>query len=164
MYEVADAWFAKFGQNSRERQQISVMSFFQHGNGKGGALPMDETTKLIIAYAATLSGIPIIAAKILWLVPGAISSMILVPISRGLDQAAGEVFAGFISLLLACFLFEHLGLKIAFKIPISLIIVNTFWNPETFHIVPFVVGTVTGFVLYPKVLLLLPLMFPLSNS
>jgi hypothetical protein len=125
---------------------------------------MDETTKLIIAYAATLSGIPILAAKILWLVPGAISSTILVPISRRLDQIAGELFAGFISLLLACLLFEHLGLTVAFKVPIILIIVNTFWKPETFQAVPFTVGAVTGFVFYPKVVLLLPTLLPLSSA
>lgn len=125
---------------------------------------MDETTKLIIAYAATLSGIPILAAKILWLVPGAITSKIVEPFSRRFDEVAGEVFAGLLASLLACLLFEQLGLTVGFKIPIILIIINTFWKPETFQAVPFTAGALAGFVLYPKVLLLLPTVVPFFNA
>ncbi len=117
---------------------------------------MDETTKLIIAYATMLTGIPIIAAKMLWFVPGSISNRLLVHIARGLDEISDDAVAGFISLLLACLLFEHLGLKIVLKIPIILIIVNAAWKKETSHAVSFMVGAIAGFALYPRVLPLLP--------
>jgi hypothetical protein len=113
---------------------------------------MDESTKLIIAYATMLTGIPIIAAKMLWFVPGSISGRLLVHISRGLDEISDDAIAGFISLLLACLLFEHLGLEIVYKIPLILIVVNAVWKKEMYHVVAFMVGTVAGFALYPRVL------------
>jgi hypothetical protein len=124
---------------------------------------MDETTKLIIAYATMLTGIPIIAAKMLWFVPGSISNRLLVHISRGLDEISDDAIAGFISLLLACLLFEHLGLKIVYKIPLILIVVNAVWKKETYHVVSFMAGAIAGFVLYPKVLPHLSSAFFLSN-
>lgn len=40
---------------------------------------MDETTRMIIAYAALLMGLPILAAKIVWFVPGAVAGFYLYP-------------------------------------------------------------------------------------
>jgi hypothetical protein len=125
---------------------------------------MEETTKIIIAYAVVLTGIPIIAARILWFVPGALSSKILVNISSRLDEISDEAIAGFISLLLACLLFEHLGLKIVYKIPLILVVVNAVWKKEMYHVMSFMVGAIAGFVLHPKVLPHLSSAFFLSKG
>ena len=90
-------------------------------------------------------------AKVLWFVPGAISSKMLVPISQQLDQMAYELCEGFLALVLACFLFDHLGLQIVMKIPIILILVHLVWKWELYQTVAFMVGAITGFLHYPKV-------------
>jgi hypothetical protein len=120
---------------------------------------MDEATKLIIAYAATLLGIPILAAKVLWYVPGAVSSRVLDPISRQLDEIAYEACEGFLALVLACFLFDHLGLPVVMKIPIILVMVHFVWEKELYQTVAFMLGAITGFLYYPRVFPVLAKLF-----
>ena len=120
---------------------------------------MDEATKLIIAYATTLLGIPILAAKVLWYVPGGLSSRILDPISRQLDEIAYEACEGFLALVLACFLFDHLGLELVMKIPIILVMVHFVWKGQFHQTVAFMLGAITGFLYYPRVLPVLATLF-----
>jgi hypothetical protein len=114
---------------------------------------MDETTRMIIAYAALLLGLPTLAAKIVWFVPGAVAGVILSHVVKGLDTLMGAVIEGFISLLFACLLFEHLQIPVVWKIPMILIIVSFLWNcskAQAFNAFPSMAGIVTGFYLYPK--------------
>lgn len=115
---------------------------------------MDETTRMIIAYAALLLGLPTLAAKIVWFVPGAVAGAILSPIAEGLDTLMGAVAEGFISLLFACLFFEHFQIPVVWKIPMILIIISLLWNcskEQTFNTFPSIAGIVAGFYLYPEV-------------
>ena len=116
---------------------------------------MDEKTRMIIAYATLLFGLPILAAKIAWFIPGSISALILAQIADRLDKFTDAVVEGFISLLFTCLVFEHLNIQIAAGVPIILIIVTSFWNrveERVFNAVPSMIGIMVGFFLYPKVL------------
>ena len=120
---------------------------------------MDETTRGIIAYAAVLFGIPLLAAKVVWFIPSAISAKPLTLIAGRLDEFADGFIEGFLSVLLACLLFERLGLPIAWAVPCVLITARMFWNwanSGSFSVWPSLVGIIAGFFLYPKVLPLLP--------
>jgi hypothetical protein len=121
---------------------------------------MNESTRVIIAYATLLFGIPMLAAKMVWLIPSAISARTLPRIAGRLDRFTDAAIEGFISLLLSCLMFEHLELQIAWAVPVLLIIVNLFWNwanEESFFAWPSMAGIIAGFFLYPKVLPLLPI-------
>ena len=74
---------------------------------------MDESTRTIIAYASLFLGFPMIAAKVIWFVPGAIAALVLPRIAGQLDLFANEIAEGFISFLLTRQLFEHLMLPVA---------------------------------------------------
>jgi hypothetical protein len=113
---------------------------------------MDESTKIIIAYASLLFGFPMIAAKVLWFVPGAIAALVLTRIAGRLDLFANAIAEGFISFLLTRQIFEHLALPIVWEVPTLLIIVTAFWyypKPEGFRALPSVLGIITGILLYP---------------
>ena len=69
---------------------------------------MDESTRTIIAYALLLLGFPMIAAKVIWFVPGAITALVLPRIAGQLDLFADEIAEGFLSFLLTRQIFEHL--------------------------------------------------------
>jgi hypothetical protein len=123
---------------------------------------MDDTTRMIIAYAVLFFGIPPLAAKILWVFPGAISGFILDKIAGGLRQFTDAVIEGFISLVLACLLFEQLQTPVAMAVPAVLIGLHLIWNwavtkEEALNAWPSVAGIVAGFSLYPKIMTLLPL-------
>ena len=123
---------------------------------------MDETTRMIIAYATLLFGIPVAAARIIWVIPGTISSKALAHIADRLDEFTDAAIEGFISLLLACLVFEHLELQIVWKVPLILIVVSSLWswiNEKTLYALASAMGIVTGFLLYPKVLPLLKMYF-----
>jgi hypothetical protein len=123
---------------------------------------MDEATRMIIAYTLLLLGIPILAAKIIWFIPGVLSGKILMQIAYRLDQIADDAVEGFISLILACLVFEQMQLQVVSAVPIILIIVNSIWNwvkEEAFKAYPFMAGIVVGFFNYPKVLPLLQMNF-----
>jgi hypothetical protein len=116
---------------------------------------MDEKASMIIAYSTMLFGLPILAAKITWFVPGSILAVVLAQVSQRLDKFIDAVVEGFISLLFACLVFEHLNIQIASAVPITLIMVNLFWNGINegfFNALPSMVGIIVGFLLYPKVL------------
>jgi hypothetical protein len=115
---------------------------------------MDEATRIIIAYAALLIGLPTLAAKIVWFVPGAVAGVILSHIVKGLDTLMGAVMEGFISLLFACLIFEHFQIPVVWKIPMILIIISFLWNgskEQTLNAFPSVAGIIAGFYFYPKV-------------
>lgn len=116
---------------------------------------MDETTRLMIAYATLLFGIPILAAKIVWFVPGTISAKVLAQIARRLDRFTDAAIEGFLSLLLACLVFEYLNLRVQWAVPVTLIIVNLTWNwinGESLYAWLSTAGIIAGFLLYPAVL------------
>jgi hypothetical protein len=115
---------------------------------------MDETTRMIIAYAALFMGLPVLAAKIVWFVPGAVAAVIFSHIAEGLDTFIDAAIEGFISLMFACLLFEHLNVPVVWKIPMIMIIVSSLWSftkSEVFIVFPSIAGIIAGFFLYPKV-------------
>jgi len=122
---------------------------------------MDDTTRLIAAYALLLLGIPFLAAKILWAFPGAVSGFVLDRISSSIRQAADAVAEGFLSLLTACLIFSHMDIPVAIAVPTLLISLHLIWNwavnKSAVNALPSVTGIVMGFFLYPKVLAFLPL-------
>jgi hypothetical protein len=121
---------------------------------------MDEATRTIIAYAALLMGLPLLAARIVWFVPGVAAALILAPLIEGLDRFLSAVAEGFLALVFACLLFEHLGLEVAWKIPVILIIVHSLWSctqSDTLNAFPSIVGIIAGFVFYPQALLFVSL-------
>jgi hypothetical protein len=109
---------------------------------------------MIIAYTTLLFGIPLIAARILWVVPGSISTKALAQIAGRLDEFTDAVIEGFIALLLAGLVFELLKLPVVWKVPVVLIIVSFLWNwlqGNTSHAWAFTMGIAAGFFLYPRV-------------
>jgi hypothetical protein len=123
---------------------------------------MDDTTRMIMAYAVLFFGIPPLAAKILWVFPSAASGFILDRIAGGLRQFADAVAEGFISLVLACLLFQYLLIPVVIAIPAILIGLHFIWNwtvtkEEPLNAWPSAAGIVAGFFLYPRVLTLLSL-------
>jgi hypothetical protein len=107
---------------------------------------------MIIAYASLLFGFPMIVAKVMWFVPGAITALVLTRIAGRLDLFANAIVEGFISFLLTCQLFEHLELPVVWKVPLILIMVTSLWNyskPEGFKGFPSVLGIIAGIFLYP---------------
>jgi hypothetical protein len=121
---------------------------------KGGA-DMDEATRMIAAYATVLLGLPILAAKVAWFVPGSISALVLAQVSDRLDKFIDALVKGFISLLFACLVFEHFDIRIEWAVPIILTIVTSFWNwvnDGPYKVFPAMAGILIGFILYPKVL------------
>jgi hypothetical protein len=136
---------------------MGVRVWFQEivKNTRKGGVDMGEATRMILAYTTLLLGLPILAAKIAWFVPGSISSVVLSQVSQRLDEFIDALLEGFISLLFACLVFEHLSIQIAGAVPIILTIVTSFWNwvnDGPFNVLPSMVGIMIGFVLYPKVL------------
>jgi hypothetical protein len=125
---------------------------------------MDETTRMILAYIILALGFPMLAAKIIWFVPGAISTKMLAQVASRLDQFTDEAIEGFISVQLACLVFEQMGIQLVWKVPFTLIVVTSMWNwakDNTFKIWPAMAGILSGFVFYPKVSLFLS--FPPSH-
>jgi hypothetical protein len=113
---------------------------------------MDESTRMIIAYASVLFGFPIIAAKVLWCVPGAIAALVLTRIAGQLDLFVDAIAEGFISFLLTRQIFELLKLPVVWAVPMILIMITSLWNypkPEGFRAFPSVLGIISGILLYP---------------
>lgn len=121
---------------------------------------MDESTRMIIAYATLLVGFPMLAAKVIWWIPGAVASMILAQIAGRLDEFTNAAIEGFISFLLAGQLFDHLQLHVLWGIPLVLIVVTLFWSfirPASCGAFPAVLGIIAGFFLYPRMLMYPPM-------
>jgi hypothetical protein len=115
---------------------------------------MDEATRTIIAYAALFMGLPVLAAKIVWFIPGAVAALLFSHIAEGFDTFMDAVIEGFISLTFACILFQHLNVPVVWKVPLILIIVSSLWRftkPEIFSVFPSIAGIIAGFYLYPRV-------------
>ncbi len=128
-----------------------------------GTSKMDEPTRMIIAYGTLLFGIPLLTAKILWFVPGAISAPVFSCIAHQLDEFINAIVEGFIALLVACLVFEHFHLAVAWKVPITLIIVTSLWKRTdggAWGALPTIIGIIAGFCLYPKVMLFLAKYLP----
>lgn len=114
---------------------------------------MDESTRIIVAYASLLLGLPLLAARILWFVPGAVAALILSAIAGGLDRFVGAAVEGFLSLFLACLLFNRLGIAVAWKIPAILAAVTFLWSctkADHHEAFPAIMGIIAGFLLYPQ--------------
>ncbi len=128
-----------------------------------GTGTMDESTRILIAYGTLLFGIPLLTARILWFVPGAISAPVFSCIAHQLDEFINAMIEGFIALLVTCLVFEHFHLPVVWKIPINLIIVTSFWNMaggRAWSALPSIIGIIAGFFLYPKVMLFLAKYLP----
>ncbi len=100
-------------------------------------------------------GLPLLAAKILWLLPAAVSTKVLGLIALRLEQVADAAIEGFIALLLAGLAFGQLGIPVVWKVPFLLIVVASLWywaKDATYKIWPSMAGIVLGFVYFPKVL------------
>jgi hypothetical protein len=120
---------------------------------------MDESTRTIIAYAALFFGFPMIAAKVIWFVPGAVASLVLTRIAGRLDLFVDEIAEGFISFLLTRQIFERLILTVVWQVPLILIMITLLWHyskPDGFRALPSVAGIIAGIVLCPG-----ELVFPL---
>jgi hypothetical protein len=121
---------------------------------------MDESTRTIIAYALLFFGFPMIAAKVIWFVPGAVASLVLTRIAGRLDLFVDEIAEGFISFLLTRQIFEHLILTVVWQVPLILIMITALWyysKPEGFKALPSVLGIIAGIVLCPGGLVLPPI-------
>ncbi|MBE0556012.1 MAG: hypothetical protein IH628_02160 [Proteobacteria bacterium] len=113
---------------------------------------MDESTRIIIAYASLFLGFPMIAAKIIWFVPGAVAALVLNRIIGRLDLFASAIAEGFISFLLTRQIFEHLMLPVVWEVPLILILITSLWyypKPEGFKALPSVFGIIVAILLYP---------------
>jgi len=119
---------------------------------------MDETTKMIMAYSIVLLGLPMLAARIVWCLPGALSTRILSHVAHRLDQLADAAIEGFIALQIACLAFEKMGVQPGWKVPLILMTVTFIWNwfmEDLSKAWPSIAGILIGFVSYPKVSLFL---------
>ncbi len=115
---------------------------------------MDETMKMIIGYGALLTGLPLVTAKILWLVPGAVLGAILAKFAARLDQVTHAAISGFLAILLTCLAFKYFDLPLVWEVPLLLIVVNSIWNwakEEAFTAWSADAGIVIGFIFYPGV-------------
>lgn len=113
---------------------------------------MEESTKILIAYAALLFGIPLIGAKLLWCIPGAIAAPVFTRIAGRLDTFVDAIAEGFLSFLLTGQLFEQLQLSVVWQVPLLLILITSLWNylwPEGLRSFASVLGIVAGIVLCP---------------
>jgi len=113
---------------------------------------MDEPSRTIIAYALLLVGFPMIAARALWCIPGAIAALVLTRIAGRLDLFVDEIAEGFLSFLLTRQIFELMTLPVVWEIPLILIMITSLWNyskPEAFKAFPSVLGIMAGIVMYP---------------
>lgn len=121
---------------------------------------MDESTRMVIAYASLLLGFPMVAAKAIWFVPGIITALVLPRIAGQLDLFADEIAEGFISFLLTRQIFEHLMLPVVWEVPLILIFMTSLWyypKPDGFKALPSVLGIIAGIVLYPGGLVYMPI-------
>lgn len=119
---------------------------------------MEESTRIIIAYAELIIGIPLLFAKIVWLMPSIILAKVLSNVVQGMAQIVDAAVEGFIAIFLACLVFDRLNLQIASGVPIILIIVNSLWDwvkESAYRGWPSAVGIIAGFILYDHVRLLL---------
>lgn len=118
---------------------------------------MEESTRILIAYAELISGIPLLFAKILWFIPSVTLTKVLSHVARDIDQILDAAVEGFIAIVFVCVVFDQLSLQISSIVPIILIIVNSLWDwakELAYKGWPSAVGIITGFILYHPVLLL----------
>jgi hypothetical protein len=121
---------------------------------------------MIMAYTIVGMGLPMVAAKIIWFVPGAVSTRMLSQVALRLDQVTDAAIEGFLALQLAAIAFDQMGIQLIWKVPLTLIVATCLWNwvtDESFKTWPAAAGILIGFVSYPKVSLFLslPLSLPL---
>jgi hypothetical protein len=124
---------------------------------------MDESTRILIAYTLLLFGFPMIAARALWCLPGAVASLLLVRIAGRLDVLMNEIVEGIFSFLVARYLFESLQLTMPWQVPLILIFGASLWSysrQDHFGALPTVLGILIGIALCPGALVLpsLPLL------
>ena len=124
---------------------------------------MDESTKILIAYTLLLFGFPMIAARVLWCLPGAVASLLLTRIAGRLDLLMNEIVEGMLSFLAARQLFESLQLSMAWQVPLILIFGASLWSysrQDDFGAMPTVLGILIGIAFCPGALILpsLPLL------
>ncbi len=116
---------------------------------------MDESMRIIIAYAELVVGFPLLLAKIVWFVPSAILTGVLAKVACRMDQIVDAAIEGFIAILVACLVFDRLHLHAAWAVPLIMIVVQALWDwtkEEHFRALSSALGIVSGFLLYPAVL------------
>lgn len=119
---------------------------------------MEESTRLIVAYAILIIGIPLLIARLIWFIPGVILNKALSNIVQGMDQILDAAVEGFIAILLACVVFDWLKLQIAAGVPIILFIINSLWDwakESAYKVWSSALGIIAGFILHRHVMLLL---------
>jgi hypothetical protein len=113
---------------------------------------MEETLRFFFAYAELAIGIPIMIAKLIWFIPSIILTKFLIKISRRRNQLVSASAEGFIAILLACQIFEHYHIQIAWTIPVILILVRAVWHwgeEDSFGKLASTASMIAGFLLYP---------------
>ena len=113
---------------------------------------MDESTRIIVAYAELVLGFPLLLAKIVWFIPSVIFAKALGMIAGRMDQILDAAVEGFISILSTRLIFDYFLLQTAWAVPLSLIIVNCLWGwikEEEFRSWSATFGIISGFLLYP---------------
>ena len=59
-----------------------------------GVSQMEESTRIIIAYAVVIIGVPLFFARICWFIPGVILAKVLSFVATGLDQILNRAVEG----------------------------------------------------------------------
>ena len=125
---------------------------------------MDESTRTLIAYTLLLFGFPVIAARVLWCLPGAVASLLLTRLVGRLDLLVNEIAEGILSFLAARQLFESLQLTMAWQVPLILIFGASVWSysrQDDFGALPIVLGILIGVAFCPEAMIL-PYLPPLA--
>lgn len=113
---------------------------------------MEEIIRLFIAYAELFIGLPLLIAKVIWVIPSIVLTKFLIRLSQRRNELMNALVEGFIAILLACQIFSHYDLQIAWTIPAVLIIVRSAWywgEEQTFAVWASRISMIIGFLLYP---------------
>ena len=119
---------------------------------------MEESTRIIVAYALLIIGIPLLIARLIWFIPGVILNKAISNIVQGIDHILDAAVEGFIAILLACVVFDWLNLQIPAGVPIILFIISSLWGwakGSAYKVWSSALGITAGFILYRHVMLLL---------
>ena len=115
---------------------------------------MSETIKIAIAYGGLVCGAPLLAAKIIWFVPGTVLAKALGKIARPLDDIVGGAIEGLISILAACLMFSQLDVRITLAVPGIVIAVTLLWESgkeAAYRLKTSVIAIVAGYFLHPAI-------------
>jgi hypothetical protein len=98
-------------------------------------------------------GFPMMAAKVIWIVPSKITAPVMKHIAGGLDRVVTPAAEGFLSFLMTSHLFNYLQLAFEWQVPLLLIMVTSLWKHfqgEDFGAWPSLLGIFIGMVICPR--------------